>query len=321
MPLPIGDVLGVLVDNLTKRESVMPLSRSRATGWAEGLDIPMGGGTVIYTGHMFQLMPTVMAVERQTTRFEDSWLGHLSGLGRMVNKAFNISWFIARASQQEQERFNNLLRNVVCLLRQADARFGYLYGEELYTGALISDQGVCQAFENHAHKVYEVFKRHGVMRVITVDPHTTDMLRTVYPKIIEGYHLEVKSYLEVLAERGIEPRKKLDLDLVIHDSCVYARYEGIVDEPRLLLQRAGARVIEPEYSGRMTYCCGGPIESLFPGKAHQIADNRLNQLAEVGSNITTMCPICLINLMGAAGGKNVSVRDLSEYLVQAYCSA
>jgi hypothetical protein len=320
MPLPIGNVLGVLVDNLTKRKSVVPLSRSRATGWAEGLDIPMGGGTVIYTGHMYQLMPAIMAMEKQTSRFEDSWVGYFFGVGRMINKAVNVSRFMARTSQQEQEKFNSLLRKIVCLLRAADVKFGYLYGEELYTGALIHDQGMCEAFEDHARKVYEVFKRHGIMRVITMDPHTTDMLRTVYPKIIEGYRLEVKSYLEVLAERDIEPQKELDLDLVIHDSCVYARYEGIVNEPRRLLEKAGARIIEPEYAGKMTYCCGGPVESLFPSKAHSIAENRLDQLMEVGNNVTTMCPICLINLKGAVGGKNVSVKDISEYLVEAYCS-
>jgi Fe-S oxidoreductase len=319
MALAIGDVLGILADNLILRKSVLPLSHSKVTGWADGLDIPVGGGTVIYTGHMYQLMPAIMAMEKQLSRFEDSWLSHFTGAGRVVNKAVNASWFMARASRKDQDQFNKLLRNIVRLLRVADVKFGYLYGEELYTGALIHDQGVCEVFEEHVHKVYDVFKRHGVARVITFDPHTTDMLRTVYPKIIEGYHLEVKSYLEVLSERDIKPVKKLDLDFVIHDSCVYARYEGIVEEPRRLLQRAGARVIEPEYSGKMTFCCGGPVESLFPSKAHQVAENRLDQLSKAGNNITTMCPICLINLMGAVGDRNVTVKDISEYLVQAYC--
>ena len=39
-------------------------------------------------------------------------------------------------------------------------------------------------------------------RVITIDPHTTNMLRSVYPKLIPGYDIQVKTYLEVLAEKG-----------------------------------------------------------------------------------------------------------------------
>ncbi len=37
--------------------------------------------------------------------------------------------------------------------------------------------------------------------MITIDPHTTNMLRSVYPKLLPGYDVEIKTYLEVLAER------------------------------------------------------------------------------------------------------------------------
>lgn len=39
MPLPIGPVLGILSDNLKKRGSVLPLSKSKAIGWSKGLSI------------------------------------------------------------------------------------------------------------------------------------------------------------------------------------------------------------------------------------------------------------------------------------------
>jgi len=129
----------------------------------------------------------------------------------------------------------------------------------------------------------------------------------------------VKSYLEVLAERNLQPLRQVNKDVVIHDSCVYSRYEGLIEEPRDLFKKAGINCIEPEYSGKMTYCCGGPIESLFPSKAHTIAVNRIKQLANKGSEITTMCPICLINLKAALNGKSVSVKDISEQLAEAYC--
>ena len=207
------------------------------------------------------------------------------------------------------------------MLKSSEVEFGYLYGEELYVGTLVHDEGVNDVFEKHARKVYEVLKKHNVKRIITVDPHTTNMLKSVYPKIIKEYQLEVKSYLEVLAERNIDPVKKLDLDIVIHDSCVYARYENIIEEPRRLLEKAGARIIEPEYSGKLTFCCGGPIESLFPGKARSIAEKRMAQLKSNGNNVAAMCPICLINLKNAAAKeKDMSVKDISEYLAEAYCS-
>ena len=45
MPLPTGDVIGILGDNLRLRKSVLPLSTRVATRWTEGLDLPRGGET------------------------------------------------------------------------------------------------------------------------------------------------------------------------------------------------------------------------------------------------------------------------------------
>ena len=83
----------------------------------------------------------------------------------------------------------------------------------------------------------------------TVDPHTTNMMRDIYPKVVDGYDIEVQSYLEVLAEKAPEVLKQCNQELVIHDSCVYARYEDMVDQPRELLKNAGVDIKLPELSG------------------------------------------------------------------------
>ncbi|HEY3314955.1 MAG TPA: (Fe-S)-binding protein, partial [Bacillota bacterium] len=190
---------------------------------------------------------------------------------------------------------------------------------ELYSGALIYDLGVDEALKSHARKVYGVLKKHGVKNVITVDPHTTNMLRSVYPTVIEGYDLEVKSYLEVLAERGTKPARTLAGEVVVHDSCVFARYENVVDQPRALLSRAGLTVREPEDAGKFTWCCGGPAESLYPKKALANAQKRVEQLKKVAQDGVTMCPICYVNLQKAAG-EAMHFQDISHYLCQAYGS-
>ena len=225
---------------------------------------------------------------------------------------------MARSDPQETLYYNNILRHIAQLLQTAGVDFGYLYEDEMYTGALIHDEGVDDAFRKHAQRVYDTLKGHGVKTVITVDPHTTNMLRSVYPEYVNGYELNVKSYLEVLIDGNVEASQMLDKDITIHDSCVYARYEDIVEEPRNLLRKAGATIIEPEFAGKLTHCCGGPIESFFPGKAQVIARKRIEQLAAAGGEITAMCPICLVNLKHAARDKNIEVKDIAEYLSAAY---
>jgi Fe-S oxidoreductase len=320
MPLPIGPVLGILSDNLRKRGSVLPLTKSGATGWAKGLNIPRGGKTVLYTGLMYQLIPSIDALASQMARFENSTITQYFGLGRFVNQFINLSYFMSLTASKEMKQENDLvLRNIAGLLRKAGVEFGYLYDRELYSGALVYDGGMDESFGIHARRVFGVFRKNGVRCVITVDPHTTSILRDVYPRFVQDFDLEVKNYMEVLAEQGLPVIHEQNKQLVIHDSCVYARYEGMIEQPRDLLTNAGVTVKEPELAGRSTYCCGGPIESLFPSKAHEIAASRVGQLSQNGENIVTMCPICQVNLRKAAG-ESCHVSDISKTLADAYLS-
>jgi len=318
MSIPIGPVLGILSDNLRQRGSVLPISRRDSTGWARGLDLPHGGTTVLYTGLMYQLIPSIDALAGWMARLENSSITRFFELGRFANRFINLSFFMTlTASKSMKEENDRVLRQIAGMLKQVGVEFGYLYERELYSGALVYDSGMDESFGRHARRVYEVFRRNGVRQVITVDPHTTNMLRDVYPKFIQGFDLEVLNYMEVLAEKEPAVLQPQSRELAIHDSCVYARYERMVEQPRRLLAHAGVTMKEPELAGRSTHCCGGPIESLFPTKAHEIAANRINQLRKTGEEIVTMCPICLVNLRKAAG-ESCRVRDISDPLAQAY---
>lgn len=320
MPVPIESTLGMLGDNLRKRRSALPIGRRAATAWTKGLDIPRGGETVLYTGQMWQMIPTINAMSRRLAKYENSTATWLFGFARSMNKLVNLTPLMARTRPAERNAYNERLRNIARLLKAAKVPFGYLYEADLYAGALAYDEGLDRAFIAHARYVYDVLERHGVQRVITVDPHTTNMLRSVFPKLVPGHRLEVRSYLEVLAERTLPSPKNLDCSAAIHDSCVYARYEGVIEPPRKLLTGAGVRLGEPELSGKLTFCCGGPAETLFPGTSAEIATRRIDQLRAVDPQIITACPLCLANLSRVAPPET-KVRDISDHLIEAYCPA
>ncbi len=319
MTLPTGEVIGILADNLRIRKSVLPIPKRNVVRWAKGLKLPRGGTTVLYTGMMYQLIPYIEGLVEAEKKLGKSPLARLTWLGRAVNRVVNVSAFMARPSARLRDEYNRVPRDVATLLQQAGVEFGYLYEDDLYSGALAHDLGADEVVVAHAQKVYATLKKNGVERVITIDPHTTNMLRSVYPKLVPGYDIEVKTYLEALLEKDPEVRKTLEDQVTIHDPCVFARYENIVDEPRELLRRAGVTVHEAEKSGRMTWCCGGPVESLYPEKAAANARKRGEQLAAAARTVVTMCPMCLINLSQAAP-EGTSFNDLSHYLRQAYTS-
>lgn len=319
MPLPTRDIVGLMIDNLEKRNSVFPLSTKKSTRWAKDLGIADGGETVLYTGAMYQLLPYIISMVKLLERVEDNFLARFVFLGRFANRFVNLSALAAWPSRKDVEHYDEVVRRIALLLQTAGVEFGYLYGDDTYAGALAHDTGAKGALDAHAHKVHEMLKRRGVKTLITIDPHTTNMMRSVYPTVVEGYDIEVKSYLEVLAEKGIDPMQTLDSDIVIHDPCMYARYEGIIDQPRVLLEGAGYSIKEPANTKSLTYCCGGPIEALFPKKAFEIGGNRVEQLRAAGGDcVATMCPICLATLSKAADG-TLPMQDISALLAEAYC--
>jgi Fe-S oxidoreductase len=314
MPLPIAPILGILSDNLRKRGSVLPLSKRSATGWARGLDLPRGGETILYTGHMYQMIPALEVMSSQMAALENSFMTRFMGMGRLLNKFVNLSFFMSLTASSEKARHSDqVLRDIAGLLRDAGVEFGYLYEDELYAGALVHDEGMDEVFGNHARRVAEHLKKRGVRRLITVDPHTTNMLRQVYPRYVKDFDIEVQSYLEVLAQAHPEATEPVNGEVVVHDSCVYARYEKMYEQPRELLRAAGLSLREPELSGKSTHCCGGPLESLFPAEAHRISAIRVNQLEAEGKNVVTMCPICWVNLSKAAGDRLV-INDIANTL-------
>jgi len=314
MPIPIAPILGIFADNVRKRGSVLPLSKRKATGWARGLNLPRGGRTVLYTGHMYQMVPAIHAMSSQLALLENSFLTRFFGLGRLVNKVIDLSFFMGlTASRERMRRSNQVLRDIVELLRGAGVEFGYLYEDEFYAGALLYDNGQDEAFGEHARRVTAHLKELGVKCLITVDPHTTKMLRQAYPHFVKDFDIEVRNYLEVLAERHPKAAAPAYGEVVLHDSCVYARYEDICEQPRVLLRAAGVSVREPAQSGKAMHCCGGPIESLFPSEAHRISRNRVDQLEAAGKNVVTMCPFCWVNLSKAAGSRLV-INDIASTL-------
>ena len=313
MALPTRDVVGVLADNLRLRGSVLPISARRATRWAAEFGLPRGGSTVLYTGMMYQLIPYIERLVKLEERFGGTRLAALSGLARRTNRLVNGISLVARPPRRERAEYDRIPATVARLLLRAGVEFGYLYEEDLYAGALAYDLGADEAVAGHARRIAGIFRAHGVRDVITIDPHTTTMLRTVYPRLVDGYDVRVRSYLEVLADRMPPATAPGQGKVVVHDSCVYARSENTIEAPRRLLAAAGVSICEPASTRELTWCCGGPAEALFPAKAAAVATERVRQLREAAPECVTMCPICLVNLRKAAHG-TMRIRDISEYL-------
>ena len=324
MPLPIKDILSIIANNTIKHGCPIPISREAIYSWANKLNLAKDCETVLFTGLLYQLVPYLEAAVKYLESLEEGKLsGILLRIGRLAGKFIDLSKVISRVPRDSIQKQHEILYQITKLLLDNGFEFGYLFEEDMYSGALLYDLGLDKHFKMHAEKVYGKLKNFGVKKLITIDPHTTYIMRSVYKQYIPDYDIEVINYLELLVRLNIKPKRLLKDTVAIHDPCYYARYENIISEPRILLKNAGLNVLEPPIRARkLTFCCGGPVESISPRLASSVANLRVKELCSLCDNIVVMCPICYANLSRAVenSGLKINIFDISHYLYQAYSS-
>ncbi len=318
MVLDIQAALAMIRDNMKKTGLPFPIKREKLVDWQNGLRIPRRRNILLYTGMLYQLMPYIEEAAKNLARLESSKAGRTAfKLAGRIRRIGGLTGLLLRPSSIDVEYSRRILKSIVALLHSAGVEFAYNPEVDGYSGVLLYDLGLDEDFAEHVSREARKIISTDAQLIITVDPHTTHILRSVYPEFYESWDLEVKSYLEILAERvdSIRWERGQFEAVTIHDPCFYARYEHIISEPRALLESAGYKVVNPRRWGRLTYCCGGPVESISPGLAKKIAEERARELTSTDSPIiATLCPICYANLRRALQDIN-SDRKIEDIAV------
>ena len=313
-------VAELLKETTLKTMLPVPVNMKVIYGWAINEGLPRSGKSYLYTGGLYQLLPYINETVKYIKALEGSTSGELAL--RAVLDAVKVNPYIISAfikpRPSEINASYSILKGISRLVSEK-VELAYLYEDDVYSGVLLYDMGLDEAFYEHAKKVYEKMVKRKATNLITVDPHTTYVLREVYPKFIEGFNLEVRSYIEVLDELGIGAKRKDRQKwgaVTIHDPCYYARYLSIYEQPRRLLNAIGIEIKEVRRSKKMTYCCGGPLEALSPKYSEDIARSRMAELSSKSKVIVTMCPICRANLERVKE-EGVTIIDIAELLSEA----
>src|SRR5262245_13308886 len=218
--------------------------------------------------------------------------------------------------------FQKSLRSLFEILRVKDVRFGVL-SKERCNGDPAKRTGNEYMFQELANANIEDLKAAGVKKILTSCPHCLKTIGNDYRKF--GYEVEVvhtSVYVEALT-RGAESSANASARATVtfHDPCYLGRYAGKVDEPRNLLTRFGADIVEPERNRDNPYCCGAGGGLLFADKEEEpgsrISDVRFKQLQATGANtVVTACPFCSIMLKGAQASAQADTQfvDLMTYV-------
>ena len=314
---PLVQIMLALVDNMKKSGNPVGVSKDKLSAWARGLEQGKGS-VVLYSGCEYQLVPYFLPLVDRLKK---------SGLvdSKLINLTLKLKGFgldlvsmFASLSAKDSEYYNELVRKHLLLLRKVKSDVAFL-PDELYPGTLLYEFGFFEEFAEHAKKVSKSFKERGVKTIITISPHSLEMLRSVYPSFVEGFDFETIHYLELLAKYA--PNLKLAVKepttVTIHDPCHLARSMNMVEEPRAILSLVrGVELKEVPFANkRWTTCCGAPIETFLPVLSEGIAQRRVKELKESGANIAlTLCPFCHANLRNASSSSGLCIMEYVDFL-------
>jgi Fe-S oxidoreductase len=320
----ISQALNTILNNLHRTGDPLGIKKVYWTQWIDGFSMPRQGETLLYTARMYQMLPFVAQATKITEKAQP-FLPMLSvkALAKVAEFANTVVTepllrIQARHDHRIRKRSEAVLAGIVSGLANVKMYPGYLYEKEPYSGVLLHDLELEEHIPTIAQSNYKTLKAAKAKNIITVDPHTTFMLRDIYPHYIPDYDLNVRHYLEILSEsQALTPNHRppeLPKKLVIHDSCVMTRNLGIIQSLRSVLQTLGIEIIEPENTGINTACCGGPVEYAYADLSRSISGMRAKELAQTCSDVLVTCPICLINLMRHEDALGLRIWDIGELL-------
>jgi Fe-S oxidoreductase len=222
-------------------------------------------------------------------------------------------------------RYGRTLRALIGLLQHAGVDFAVLAAAERDCGDLARRLGDDAIFADLARANCAELRRYRFGCIVTADPHAYHALKNEYAGFGADFavHHHTVFLAGLIAEGRIVPGALPETRVTYHDPCYLARYNGVVDAPRLILTSLGVTMREMQRHGTRALCCGGGGGTPYtdvPGK-RRVGDIRMAQAMETGADIVAVaCPGCT-SMLEAVPGKRPEVRDVAELLWQSLVSS
>ncbi len=226
------------------------------------------------------------------------------------------------------ERAKKIAATVGSLLVKAGVSLGILGEKETCDGNEVRTLGEAGLFQFLAEQNIESFKKLGVKKIITLDPHAFNAFKNDYPGL--GGEFEVYHYTQVLAQlirSGKIDLKEYKARVTYHDPCYLGRHNGEYKAPREILKSIpGLELIEMDRNGENAFCCGGGGGNFFTDILGGGEDSpnriRAREALDTGAGIIAVaCPQCAKMLEDGIKAEDLDdklkVMDVAEIVMQA----
>jgi Fe-S oxidoreductase len=240
------------------------------------------------------------------------------------NPDAELLWWVGCAPSYDP-RAQRTAQALAKVMNAAGVSFAVLGGRESCTGDSARRAGNEYLFYEMAQANIETLNEVAPKRIVTTCPHCLHTLGKEYAAMGGAY--EVIHHTQLLAE--LAAAKKLDLPageasgaVTFHDPCYLGRHNGVVDEPREVLDALRLPVVEMPRHGTKSFCCGAGGAQMWkeeePGTAAVNATRYAEAAGTGAQTIAVGCPFCLTMMDDAskAAGDGMVVKDVVEIVAE-----
>jgi Fe-S oxidoreductase len=222
-------------------------------------------------------------------------------------------------------RPRKVLAAVAKILRAAGITAGVLGPAESCCGEAVRKIGTESVFQQLADGNTELFKKHGVQKILVISPHCYHAFKKDYGELGKIEVVHMAELLEKLVASGkLNLATPLSATVTYHDPCYLGRWNGIYDAPRKVLQALPGVVFTEMYRTReSSLCCGGGGGRMWMETklGERFSDLRLPEAQAKGATVlATACPYCINMFEDSRKNLNleesIQIKDISELVAE-----
>ena len=229
-------------------------------------------------------------------------------------------WWVGCAPATDT-RAQKTTRTFAKILNRAGINYAVLGEMETCTGDSARRAGNEYLFFELATANIEMFNEIKPRKILTTCPHCLHTIMNEYPAL--GGQYEVVHHSQLISELLLNGQLKLHGDaagesITFHDPCYLGRQNGIIHDPRLIIQHTGAHLFEMPQHGKKSFCCGAGGAQLWKEEEQgELALNiaRFEEAQNTGAKKLALgCPFCMLMLNDASKEvkSDIEVLDIAE---------
>jgi Fe-S oxidoreductase len=198
------------------------------------------------------------------------------------------------------------------VLQRAGVNFACLARQELCNGETARRLGNEYLYQTMAQMCVETINAVATRKIIVNCPHCFNTIKNEFPQFGGQYEVvHAAEFVKQLIDSGkLAVEGRFGKRTAYHDSCYYGRFNDVYDEPRDVLAKSGAGVVEMERHRQFGMCCGAGGGRMW---IEEDPDKRVNLLRTDQAlktdpeAIAVSCPFCMTML-----SDGIKAKDLEE---------